>query len=410
LADVPLAFALVGLVFYTVLGGADFGAGVWQLRTGRGSRSSRIREHAYHAMGPVWEANHVWLIFAVTVVWTAYPVVFASIASTLAFPLFIAALGIIMRGTTYALRSAPAEGRRRWALETLFSISSILTPLALGMTVGGIASRRVPAGNAAGDQVTSWLNPTSAVVGVLAVVAAAYLAAVFLAGDARRLGEPDLEGAFRLRALVAGVAAGALAVGALGVLAADAPSIFHRLVAGRALPALVVSLLAGLATLALVWRRRYEPARYSAAVAVAAVVAGWALAQLPEVLRGVDIDEAAAPYDTLVAVTVAIVAGGVIVFPSLALLFRLVLTGRFDQPLEPERPPPARAAMLHWGLLARLAVACLIAGVGLTTIADAAWAHAVGVSALLAFVVLAYPVALPPEILRTRPDDRPSKN
>src|SRR5204862_3894462 len=224
-----------------------------------------------------------------------------SIASTLAIPLFVAALGIIMRGTTYALRSAVGEGRWDWPLDTLFAVSSILTPLALGAAVGGIASGRVPAGNAAGDQLTSWLNPTSAAIGVVAVATAAYLAAVFLAGDSRRLGEKDLEDAFRLRALVSGVAAGALAVCALGVLAADASRIFDRLISGRAVPALVVSVLAGVGTLVLVWRRHYEPARYSAAVADAAIIAAWALAHLPEFLPGVTVHDAAAPDDTIVA-------------------------------------------------------------------------------------------------------------
>jgi cytochrome d ubiquinol oxidase subunit II len=400
LADVPLVFALIGLVFYTVLGGADFGAGFWELGAGRGPRSRRIHEHAHRAMGPVWEANHVWLIFALTVTWTAYPGVFASIASTLAIPLFIAALGIIMRGTTYALRSTEAASRLSGVFDALFSVSSILTPLALGMAVGGIVSRRVPAGNAAGDQLTSWLNPTSAVVGVLAVATAAYLAAVFLAGDARRIGDTELENAFRRRALLAGVGAGVLALSALGVLAADASWIFHRLVHGRALPALVVSLLAGAATLYLVWRRRYEPSRYSSSLAVGAVVAGWALAQLPVLLPGVTVEEAAAPHDTLVVLTVAIVAGGALVFPALALLFRLVLTGRFELPFETARPLPGIAVTFRTGLFARAAVASLVVGVGLTTIAEAPWAHAVGVCALLAFVVLAFPAALPPEVTR----------
>jgi cytochrome d ubiquinol oxidase subunit II len=392
LADVPLAFALVGLVFYVVLGGADFGAGIWHLLT----RSRPLREHALHALGPVWEANHVWLIFALTVLWTAYPIPFASAASTLAIPLFLAALGIIMRGTVYALRSTSAPEK---LLDPLFSISSILAPLALGMAVGGIASGRVPVGNAAGDELTSWLNPTSVVVGVLAVATAAYLAAVFLAGDARRLGEPGIEEAYRRRALGSGVVTGALALGALGVLASDARPLFDGLTNGRALPALIASLAAGAGALALVWGRSYEPARYCAALAVAAVVAGWALAQLPELLPGVTVDEAAAPHDTLVALTVAIVAGGVLIFPALALLFGLVLTGRFDWPRKTDDRLGTLTGPLRTGFLARAALACLVVGVALTTVADTAWAHAIGVPALLVSVALWFPVALPPEVV-----------
>jgi cytochrome d ubiquinol oxidase subunit II len=167
LYEIPLIFALVGLVLYTVLGGADFGAGVWQLTAGGGPRAERIRDHAHNAMAPVWEANHVWLIFVLVIMWTAYPVAFGSIGSTLAIPLFVAAVGIIFRGTTYALRAGAGAARELRVIDTLFALSSILTPFALGAAVGGIASRRVPVGNAAGDFVTSWLNPTSILIGAL---------------------------------------------------------------------------------------------------------------------------------------------------------------------------------------------------------------------------------------------------
>src|SRR5947199_4181024 len=168
LYDVPLTFALVGLALYTVLAGADFGAGLWQLTAGSGPRAARIRDHAHDSMAPVWEANHVWLVFVLTVVWTAYPVAFGSIASTLSIPLFVAAVGIIFRGSAYALHSGARAGRLR-GVDTAFSLSSILTPFMLGAVVGGIASLRVPVGNAAGDLVTSWVNPTSLLIGTLAV-------------------------------------------------------------------------------------------------------------------------------------------------------------------------------------------------------------------------------------------------
>src|SRR6476619_3044907 len=193
LYDLPLVLALIGLAFYMVLAGADFGAGFWQLTAGKGRQADEIRDHAYHAMGAVWEANHVWLIFVLTVVWTAYPIAFGSIASTLSIPLFIAAVGIIFRGTAYALRGGASTMRELSAIDTAFALSSILTPFALGAAIGGIASLRVPVGNAAGDPFSSWLNPTSILIGVLAVVTAAYLAAVFLCADAARMGEPALE-------------------------------------------------------------------------------------------------------------------------------------------------------------------------------------------------------------------------
>src|SRR3954471_7909869 len=207
LYELPLLFALIGLAFYTVLAGADFGAGWWQLTAGKGPAADSIRAHAHRAMGPVWEANHVWLIFVLTVIWTAYPSAFGSIASTLSIPLFIAAVGIIFRGTAYALRAGASTMRQRRAIDTTFALSSILTPFALGAAVGGIASRRVPVGNAAGSEFSSWLNPTSLLIGVLAVTTAAYLAVVFLCADATKRGDRGLEELFRRRALGAGIVA-----------------------------------------------------------------------------------------------------------------------------------------------------------------------------------------------------------
>jgi cytochrome bd ubiquinol oxidase subunit II len=391
LQALPLVFVLAGLALYVVLAGADFGAGFWQLFAGRGEHAERVREHAHHSMAPVWEANHVWLIFVLTVFWTAYPRAFGSIASTLAVPLFIAALGIIFRGAAYAFRAGASNAREAGLTDTIFSLSSILTPFALGAAIGGIASERVPVGNAARHLFSSWLNPSSIVIGVLAVVTSAYLAAVYLAADAARSSQPTLERDFRLRALGAGVLAGAVAIAGIFIVDADRHRLFHALLSGRALPAVIVSALAGVATLLLVFRRRFEPARYSAALAVAAIVAGWALSRWPTILPGLSVLQAAAGHDTLVWVIVCVLGGGAILFPSLALLFRLALTGRFQasERIAAEHPsPPLRA--LRSRLLARSAIACLVAGFGLLNVADAGWAHAVGVASLLCFVVLAF--------------------
>jgi cytochrome d ubiquinol oxidase subunit II len=335
----PLIFVLVGLVLYTVLAGADFGAGFWQLFAGRGASGVRVREHAHNSMAPVWEANHVWLIFVLTVTWTAYPAAFGAIASTLSVPLFIAAIGIILRGAAYALRAGTSTWREQRLIDAVFAVSSILTPFALGTMVGAIAARRVPVGNAAGHMFSSWTGPTSILIGVLAVATSAYLASVFLAADAARLGEVDLERRFRIRALGSGIGAGAVALAGIAVLRSDAHPLYRHLLHGDALAALIVSILAGGGTIALVLRSRFETARYSAAIAVAAVVAGWALAQNPILLRGLTVRQAAAPHDTLVAVTVAVLAGALILFPSLGLLFRLVLHGRLDHSATPVQAP-----------------------------------------------------------------------
>jgi cytochrome d ubiquinol oxidase subunit II len=357
-------------------------------------------------MSPVWEANHVWLIFVLTVMWTAYPVALASIASTLSMALLIGGVGVLLRGAAYALRTGAAAGREQRTIDTVFGFSSVVAPFALGAAAGGIASARVPVGNAAGSLVSSWLNPTSILVGCLAVVTGAYVSAVFLCGDSIRAGEPELAERFRVRALGAGVVAGAVAIGGFFVLHADAHRIFHGLVVGRGLPALAVSVVAGTTTLALIWWRRFEPARYAAALAVASIVAGWALAQAPQLLPDLTVRQAAASHDTMVAVIVAVLAGGAILFPSLLTLFRLALGGRLGSgeddaagagDAEPavEAGGSMRAVATHPGRLARIAVALLIVGIGFTNVANAEWAHVVGAAFFLGLVVTGFRAALP---------------
>jgi len=399
LYDLPLFFALVGLALYTVLGGADFGAGFWQLIAGNGKQADEIRDHAHHAMAPVWEANHVWLIFVLTVVWTAYPAAFGSIASTLSVPLFIAGIGIVMRGGAYALRAGTRTAGEQRRVDTVFAVSSVLTPFALGTVIGALASERVHVGNPGGSLVTSWLNPTSILIGVLAVASGAYTAAVFLSGDAARHGGHALADRFRARALAAGLATGGVAIAGLIVLHFDAERIFRRLTQGAGLPALVASVIAGVATLGLVWRRRYEPARYLAGVAVAGTIAGWALAQNPVFLHGLTIRQAAAGHDALVAVVVAILVGALLLFPSLALLFRLTLGGELRRGEQSAGETPGRRTRASVRVDARLSVAFLVAGIGFLTIANAAWAHAIGVACFFGFILSGYRAALPADVV-----------
>jgi cytochrome d ubiquinol oxidase subunit II len=418
LADVPAVLILAGVAAYIVFAGADFGAGLWYLLAGPGPRGRPIRDFTYHAMAAVWEANHVWLIFVLVVTWTAYPVAFGSIMSTLALPLFVAAVGIILRGTAYALRSgAPPDRETEGATGFVFGASSVLTPFALGAAIGGIASGRVPVGNAAGDLVTSWLNWISIVIGALAVATSGYLAAVYLTGDAQRNGEHALARAFRARALAMGVVAGVLAVAGLIVLRADARALFDDLTSGAGLVAVIVSAAGGLATIALVRAERYEPARASAALAVAAIVAGWGLAQRPDLLPGLTIEEAAAGHSALVALLVATAAGFVVLAPSLSLLYGLVLRGRFDAAAgaaEEPRPaggarrpvvggaPPragrARRPLVGGAPRPLVAIALLVVGAALTLFGEGALL-AVGVLALLGFVAVGALELLRPEAL-----------
>jgi cytochrome d ubiquinol oxidase subunit II len=391
LRSLPIVFVLAGLALYTVLGGADFGAGFWQLASAHRRDGRGVREFAHHAMGPVWETNHVWLVFVLVVFWTSYPAAFGSIASTLAIPLFIALLGIIFRGAAYALREGAATPRESGRIDTIFAVSSILVPFALGAAVGGVATNRVPVGNAAGHEWSSWLNGTSIVIGILAVATSAYLAAVYLAADAAHDRDQALERSFRFRALAAGALAGAIAIGGIFIIDADNHQLYHSLLSGEALPAVIISGLAGVATLLLVHERRYEPARYTASLAVATIIAGWALARWPTILPDLTVQQAAAPHDTLVAVVVVVLAGAVILLPALALLFRLTLAGRFR---DSERHAPAThantPATVAIRARPRVAVACLIVGVGLLNVANAGWAHAIGVTCLIGFIALGF--------------------
>jgi cytochrome d ubiquinol oxidase subunit II len=218
----------------------------------------------------------------------------------------------------------------------VFASSSVLVPFCLGAALGAIASGRVPVGNALGAEWESWINATSVLVGALAVVSGAYLAAVFLAGDAVRVDASDLAEYFRRRALGTGVLAGAVAIGGLAVLRSDARPLYDGLTSGGGLVCVIASGVFGVATLALVWARRYELARAASAAAVGCVTVGWAVAQSPYLLPGeLTLDDAAAGDATLAAVLISVAVGLLVLVPSLFLLYRLTLRGVLYQGFEP---------------------------------------------------------------------------
>ena len=327
LADLAAAVIVVGLIAYVVLGGADFGTGVWDVT----ARDEDMRARIKRSMGPVWEANHVWLIFVLVMLWTAFPPAFGSITSTLTIPLFLAAVGIILRGGAFALRGEAATMRESRGLGAVFALSSLLVPFFLGTAVGGIAAGEVPVGNSEGDAWSSWWNGTGVLVGLIAIATGAHIAAVFLGADSERAGQPELVRAFRARALGSGVVAGALAIAGLLVVRSDAPDLYDGLTSGAGLACVLGSAAAGLATLALEWRSRFEPARYTAAAAVAAIVAGFALGQRPYLLPpDLTVKEAAAPDATLGVLLVCVALGLLVLLPALTWLFRLHLSGRLD--------------------------------------------------------------------------------
>jgi cytochrome d ubiquinol oxidase subunit II len=336
LADICIGLVVLGVTAYVVLGGADYGAGFWDLTAGGAKRGARLRGMIQRSMSPVWEANHVWLIFILVVLWTDFPVAFGSITSTLSIPLFLAAVGIIFRGSAFALRGEVTTIGEAKILGGTFALSSVITPFFLGTVIGGVASGRVPVGNAAGDPFSSWLNPTSIMIGVLAVAVSAYISAVFLAADAKRAGVSDLISAFRFRALLIGVIAGGIALGGLVVLHEDARYVYEGLVNGDGVSMLATSVIAGIVTFILVWLEKFVVARFTAAIAVGSITVGWALAQSPYLLpETLTVSQAAAPDATLIAMLIAVVIGLAVLLPSLFFLYKLVLEGRLEDKLKP---------------------------------------------------------------------------
>ena len=323
IAELALVMMWIGLNAYALFGGADFGGGFWDLVAGGAARGAPQRKLIENSIGPVWEANHVWLIFCLVVLWTGFPKVFSAVTSSLYVPLTLAAFGIILRGSAFAFRKSVEEMELKRIFGATFAFSSVLTPFFLGTVAGAVASGRVPEGNAQAHPVSSWINPTSVLGGTLAVGICAYLAAVYLTADARRTGSEEMADGFRTRALWTGVVVGLVALAGIGVLSSDAERLFDGLT-GRALPLIVASGIGGLASIVLVWRRRYVEARIAAAVAVSAILWGWAVGQYPYMLEGaVTIEEAAAPDATLKAMIVSLSIGAVLLIPSLAWMYFL---------------------------------------------------------------------------------------
>jgi cytochrome d ubiquinol oxidase subunit II len=321
-ADALLTLIWAAVTGYALLGGADFGGGFWDLFAGGAQRGHRRRSLIEHSIGPVWEANHVWLIFALVLTWTGFPSVFAAVASTLYIPLTLAALGIIGRGAGFAFRKVSTTLERQRLFGAVFALSSLITPFFLGAAAGGIASGRVPPGLAAGDPITSWVNPTSVVAGLLAVGVGAYLAAVFLTWDAQR-DAPDLVDGLRRQALAAGLGVGVLAVVGLIVVAADAPGLEDGLRTAPAAVLVGLSVLAGVVSLVLLGARRYLAVRLTAGLAAATVIWGWGLAAYPRLLPGVTVDDAAAVPAVLHATLAVTIVGMLLLIPSLGWLFLL---------------------------------------------------------------------------------------
>lgn len=335
-ADAVAAILFLGATLYAVFGGADFGGGMWDLLAGRGEHGERARAQIDRSVAPVWEANHVWLIFCLVVLWTAFPEAFAAVMTTLYIPLALAALGIVLRGSGFAFRHA-LPGPVRGPATRVFGVSSVLTPFFMGTVVGAIAAGEVPAdGN--GDPTASWTGLLPLLIGVMFVAAAAYVAAVFLVRDSGAAGDEELQRHFARRALATAVVAGAAAVAGIFALRDEARFVYDGLT-GPGLPLVILSGICGLVALGLLVRglrrgfggRGDILLRPAAVGAVVAVIWGWFVAQHPYLLpTELTISEAAGADAALTTVIVVFVIAGLTCLPALGLLYVLQQRERLE--------------------------------------------------------------------------------
>lgn len=334
-----LGVTLMGsLWLYALLGGADHGGGVWDLLA-RGTTAKRQRATIARAIGPVWEANHVWLIVAIVTLFAGFPRAYSRLSTFLHVPLVLMLVGIVLRGSAFVFRAYGSDTPRHerfWG--RLFAAASTVTPLLLGVVVGAVTEGKLPA-NTQGSFlevfIDPWLTPFAVGVGAFALVLFAYLAAVYLTLEAH---DPDERRAFRRRALASGVLTGALA--AL-VMALASPDVRRGLI-GSPWAAPLHGLTGASAVTALVclWRQRYRAARLAAAVQVTLILWGWALAQYPYAIRPhLTLTAAAAPSHVQWVLLEVLGAGAIVLLPLLMFLF-----GIFGPRGEPLRQPSSSSA------------------------------------------------------------------
>ncbi len=318
------AILFVVLAAYALFGGADFGGGIWDLLAGGDERGAAPRELIDESITPVWEANHVWLVFILVLMWTAFPPAFAAIMTALFVPLSLSLLGIVLRGAGFAFRHTAERLLMRRFTGAVFAAASLITPFFMGTVVGAVTTGQVPV-HPQGNVLAAWTSPTAILTGCLFVAACAYVSAVFLVLEARQRGHHELTRYFSLRATAAGVVTGGLAGGAFAELSTSAPYVYGRLT-GIALPLVAISVAAGIAVLGMLWLRWYHALflRATAAVAVATVVWGWGLAQYPYLFpTSLTLAAGSAPTGTLVAEFVVAGLAVLLVAPGFALLYFL---------------------------------------------------------------------------------------
>lgn len=331
-----IVFMLLSLILYTLLGGADFGGGMWDMLA-RGPRAERQRKAIAAAISPVWEANHVWLILVIVILFTAFPPAFAMLMTALHIPITLMLIGIVLRGSAFIFRSYDSEGenvRQRWG--AVFGAACFFTPFFQGMTLGALATGRI---RCVDGQVTTgffagWLTPFAFACGVFAIVICTFLAAIYMTLYARA--EPELQNDFRRRALGSGLALVPAAWAIFLTSKEGAPEMFRAMTDGWGLQLLAcIALLAMGAWLAL-WRRCFALARMAAVAQVALILTGWGLVQYPHlIMPAVTFHNSAAPEATLRLLTFALCAGALLLLPALIFLFHLFSHPETNQDTQP---------------------------------------------------------------------------
>lgn len=316
-----LSFALMlSLTTYALLGGADYGGGLWDLLA-TGSTAQRQRATIAHAIGPVWEANHVWLIVAIVILFAGFPRAFAAVSTYLHVPLLLVLVGIVLRGSAFVFRAyGPPDPRHERFWGRVFAVASTATPLFLGVVVGAITEGRLPqttAGSFTAVFIRPWLTPFAVSVGGFALALFGFLAAVYLTLEAR---DSDERAAFRMRALLSGAVVGVLAA---IVLVLAEPAVRRELVASPwAIPLHIATGVSAVAAFACLWLEQYRLARVAAAAQVALILWGWALTQYPYAVRPhLTLAASAAPENVQIVLLQVLGVGAVILVPSLLYLF-----------------------------------------------------------------------------------------
>lgn len=341
--DLLLIVMLSALTLYAVMGGADFGGGVWEFTTAL-QATDRERQHIYKAIGPVWEANHVWLIFVAIILMNGFPAAFAALGKALWLPLILVLCGIIFRGSAYIFRSYGRGPRRERAMwEAIFAIASTATPMFLGAAAGSVASGRlaIPVETSpTADFVVGWISPMAVFTGFYAVGMCAYLAAVFLTREAHAIADEQLTQVWRQRALSTGVWMGLLSFGGLVMVAIESPLLTTGFLT-RGWPLVIASLACGIGSLVEVWRLKCTRAAIAAGGAVATVIWGWGVSQYPAIIPpGITAATAKAPDYVLWLMLVVISLGTMFLLPALAYL--LVLFKTEEQIEDPQAQPQAK--------------------------------------------------------------------